>query len=41
MGLHVTTPMGPVPVKLYFSKALNPDDEHDTETFQMTFSLLF
>ncbi len=40
-GLHVSTIMGPVPIKLYFSKAINPRDGDDTQTFQMSFSLLF
>jgi len=41
LGLHVKTPMGPVPIKLYFAKAINPKDGDDTQTFQMSFSLLF
>jgi outer membrane protein insertion porin family len=41
LGLHVKTPMGPAPIKFYFSKAINPKDGDDTQTFQMSFSLLF
>jgi outer membrane protein insertion porin family len=43
VGLHIHTPaaMGQMPIKLYFARAINPDDEHDTRTFQMTFSFLF
>jgi outer membrane protein insertion porin family len=43
VGLHIHTPpaMGQMPIKLYFSRAINPRDEYDTETFQMTFSFLF
>jgi outer membrane protein insertion porin family len=43
VGLHIRAPaaFGPMPIKLYFSKALNPSDEDDTEVFQMSFSLLF
>ncbi|MHC4916422.1 MAG: outer membrane protein assembly factor BamA [Planctomycetota bacterium] len=42
-GLLIKTPphMGNMPIKLYFSKAINPSDEDETETFQMSFSLLF
>ena len=43
LGLHIKTPpaMGGAPIKLYFAKAINPDDEDDERVFQMSFSLLF
>jgi outer membrane protein insertion porin family len=43
VGLLIKTPphMGNMPIKLYFSEAINPRDEDDTQVFQMSFSLLF
>ncbi len=43
VGLHIQTPpaMGQMPIKLYFSWAINPKDEHDTEVFQLSFNFLF
>ncbi len=43
LGLQIQMPaaMGQMPVKLYFSKAINPDDEDDTEVFQLSFNFLF
>ncbi len=43
VGIQIQTPaaMGSMPIKFYFSEAINPDDDADEETFQMSFSLLF
>jgi outer membrane protein insertion porin family len=41
LGIHIKTPMGPIPIKLYFAKAINPREGDDEQVFQMSFSLLF
>jgi len=42
-GLLIRVPaaLGPKPIKLYFSKAVNPRRDEDTQVFQMSFEFLF
>jgi outer membrane protein assembly factor BamA len=41
-GILIQVPaLGQQPIKLYFSKALNPHKDEDTQVFQMSFSVMF
>lgn len=40
-GLHVKTPLGPMPIRLYFAHILDDVDDDDHETFQFTFGTNF
>lgn len=41
LGLHMRTPLGPMPVRLYFSKPLNHKDGDDTATVQFNIGAYF
>ncbi len=41
IGLHFKTPLGPMPIRLYFSHILSDVEGDDKETFQFTFGALF
>ncbi len=41
VGVHLKTPLGPMPVRIYYSQALNKVDGDDEKTIQFTFGALF
>ena len=41
VGVHVKTPLGPVPIRLYYSQALDEVDGDETRSFQFTFGAFF
>ncbi|MBN2711224.1 MAG: BamA/TamA family outer membrane protein [Planctomycetes bacterium] len=41
IGLHVKTPLGPMPIRLYWTHALDEVDGDETESFQFTFGAFF
>jgi outer membrane protein insertion porin family len=41
IGLHFKTPLGPMPIRLYFSRVLSEVEGDDKESFQFTFGALF
>ncbi|MHC4870567.1 MAG: outer membrane protein assembly factor BamA [Planctomycetota bacterium] len=40
-GLHLKTPLGPMPVRVYYTKPLVEEEGDDTATIQFTFGALF
>ncbi len=40
-GVHVITPLSPVPIRVYWTHALDPKNGDDTETVQFTFGAVF
>ncbi|MCL2001473.1 MAG: outer membrane protein assembly factor BamA [Planctomycetes bacterium] len=40
-GLHIKTPLGPMPVRLYYAFPINKRDRDETQRFQFTMGALF
>lgn len=40
-GLHVKTPLGPMPIRIYYSHILSKEDNDDTGMLQFTFGAYF
>lgn len=40
-GLHVRTPLSPMPIRVYWTHAFAPKDGDETETIQFTFGAIF